>query len=991
MKPTFALFAALLSAPPAWLHAADTFIVKNGQPHAEIIVAQNPQRSVRLAAQDLRVYIEKISGAKLPIVTEPGGNDVAKIFVGKSSHTEALNIGSTGLKYGAYRIATGGDWMVLIGDDSDFTPIEPWAKSNGDVTSGKLQREWDKITGAQWGAPERIYKNILALPGETGMPSAQNAGGKPEPLRLWSYDERGSFNAVCGLLHKLGVRWYLPGELGEVVPSLKTIPWPKIDETVRPDFAQRRFNFRYATGSLDTSMWAMRLGIREPSGHQTTHGLHIMTHREEIFAAHPEWFAIYGGKRQNQPGQRLNQLCYSNEGLFQETVRNVRAQFDHYQTQVVSVMPPDGFSAICQCERCAGKDTPERGSRGVLSDYVWEFVNRVAKEVRKTHPERKISNCAYGAYTLPPEKLARLEANVDVIIVGGRRPINNKPEQQEELRQLREGWVAKTENPVMIFENYPFTDRGWYLPSFVPHTLGAGINAIKGISQGEDIWLTMKPDFDKVGIGYNHFMVYFTARMYWGGKDADVDAMFREYCRLFYGPAEHEMQAFFEYSEANWQEMEKEKTKVDRALELFALAQAKAAAGSVYGKRIALIDDYLKDLRSKSAQLGKQRGPVPQLRLVNVPPSKIVIDGKLDDAAWEKCPVSATGSLREIQTGRAPTFGTTVKTAWIGNDLYFAIRCDEHRGEKLNIAATRKDDAALWYGDAVEILIETDVRSYYQIAISPSGAVADLDRSVGRNEWFTWDSQAEVATQIAGDHWTAEIRIPVTKDENDPLHQVIGRYPTSSLPWHINVCRQRIRDHGAEHSAFSPTGAAHFHDAMKFAHFFGGRSHEFESAAPDADFLNAMRSAADLDRTRKREEALAAYTAAAEGKITDLQKSHALERAAAAARGLRKNDIAGQLAARIPMDTVKKAAQMQSLLESGKAQQVIAQFAAEDIATWPFWKRGDGYLMRGRANVIAKNAKQAETDLTSALEWLSDARSRKVAEENLASLGKANR
>jgi hypothetical protein len=47
--------------------------------------------------------------------------------------------------------------------------------------------------------------------------------------------------------------------------------------------------------------------------------------------------------------------------------------------------------------------------------------------------------------------------------------------------------------------------------------------------------------------------------------------------------------------------------------------------------------------------------------------------------------------------------------------------------------------------------------------------------------------------------------------------------------------------------------------------------------------------------------------------------------------------------------------------------------------------------MRGRANVIAKNAKQAETDLTSALEWLSDARSRKVAEENLASLGKANR
>ena len=68
--------------------------------------------------------------------------------------------------------------------------------------------------------------------------------------------------------------------------------------------------------------------------------------------------------------------------------------------------------------------------------------------------------------------------------------------------------------------------------------MGESINATKGISQGEDIWLTVRQDFDKVGIGFNHFLVYFTQRMYWGGKSADVDAMFREYCRLFYGPAE---------------------------------------------------------------------------------------------------------------------------------------------------------------------------------------------------------------------------------------------------------------------------------------------------------------------------------------------------------------------------------------------------------------------------------------------------------------------
>ena len=50
--------------------------------------------------------------------------------------------------------------------------------------------------------------------------------------------------------------------------------------------------------------------------------------RDEILAAHPEWFALYGGKRHNQPGQQVNQLCYSNDELFQETLRYVRALMD---------------------------------------------------------------------------------------------------------------------------------------------------------------------------------------------------------------------------------------------------------------------------------------------------------------------------------------------------------------------------------------------------------------------------------------------------------------------------------------------------------------------------------------------------------------------------------------------------------------------------------------------------------------------------------------
>lgn len=984
MKP-FLLILCILICFTLRSEADGPFLVQDGQPRAQIVIAENPQRAVRFAAEDLRTYLEKISGAKLPIVTEPGGNGIAKIFIGKSPHTEKLHITAEGLKDGAYRIVSGADWLVLIGDDSDFTPTGPWAQGNQDIVSGKTQGEWEKITGAKWGVPGlTMYKHRITLPGEIGRPDA--AKDKAEPWQAWGADERGSFNAVAGFLHGLGVRWYLPGELGEVVPVLKTIPLPKIDETVRPDFALRRLNFRFGNNGLETALWAMRLGTRDPLDFQVAHGMATMTGRDAIFAAHPEWFALYGGKRHYQPGYSKNQLCYSNEELFQETVRYVRAQFDLLHVNVASVMPPDGYTSICQCQLCAGKDSPERDNLGLLSDYVWDFVNRVAKEVRKTHPDKKILNCAYGIYALPPLKIAKLEPNVLVAIVGGRSPRFNKPEQQAEFRQRREAWVAKTDNPILVFENFPFTDRGWYLPAFTAHTLGGSVNATKRISQGEDISMTIPRDFTKTGAGLNHFLIYFTARSYWGGPQLDVDAMFREYCRLFYGPAEHEMHTFFTYCEANWQEMEKDKTKVDAALAHFAAAQAKADPTSVHGKRIALMDDFLKDLRSKSAQLGRQREPVPQFRLAR-DAAGIVIDGKLDDDFWQKYPAPFIGALRELQTGGKPTFGTTFKAAW-GTDgsLYLAIRCEERRGEKLNIAATKKDDAALWYGDAVEILIETESHSYYQIAVSPSGAIADLDRSASRAAWFSWDSQAEVATQIADDHWTVEIRIPVTQDENDPLHQVIGRKPSASLPWHFNVCRQRIREEGQEASAYSPTGVNHFHDVMKFAHFYEGRSHQFEHDAPAADYLEAIRLAADLARTGKRDEALAAYTAAADGKITDLQKSHALELAAATARALRKNDIADQLTARIPIEAVKKTAQMQSLLDSGKAAEVIAQFAAEDIAKWPFWKRGDGYFARGRAYFVTKDSRHAGADLTHALEWISDARMRKTAEENLASL-----
>jgi len=954
-------------------HAVDALIVKDGRPNARIVISETPPRSVRLAADELRTYIKRISGATLPITTEPADDGTVNIYVGRSEHTEKLGVSDKGLKHGAYRIAAGAGWMVLIGHDADFVPREPWARNNRDRVSGKLQRQWERITGEKWGVPNGgMYKNRQRMPGHIGKPDgAKTKDG--ETMTVWTFDERGSFNAVCGFLRDLGVRWYMPGEIGEIVPRIKNIPLPKINKTVRPDFEVRRFNVRLGTVDDQVMKWVMRLGIRNPYGLMVAHGMHDMTHTEAILKQHAEWFALYGGKRDTQLGERLNHLCYSNAELFKHTVRWARAQFDVYDFETVSIMPPDAYIAICQCNLCEGEEAPELGARGKLSNHVWDFVNRVAAEIRKTHPQKKIVCCAYGANTRPPTNIDKLEPNVQVVIVGGRRPRNSKPEQREAIRQLRDGWLAKTENPIIVFENYPFTSRGYYLPAFVPRTIGRSINATKGVSRGEDIWLSFPRYHDDEDLGFDHFQVYFTARMYWGGKDRDVGAMLEEYCRLFYGPAGSQMKAFFEYCEQNWQDMEQDKDKVDQALSLFAAAKAKAEPGSVYARRIARIDRFLDRLRSKAELLAQQRGPVPTLRIPWEPKQPIVIDGKLDDQYWRDCPTAAKGRLRELQTGRLPTFGTSFMSVWHRGSIYFAVRCQERPGEPLNIATKKNEDQSMWYGDAVEIELATDVHSYYQIAVNPAGALVDLDRGVDKSDWFRWQSQAEVAIRVAEDHWTVEIRIPVTEDENDPLNQVIGAKPSRSLPWHFNVCRQRVRKNGSEFSAFSPTGVKSFHAPMKFARIYDGRSHRFEADPSVTDYIIAVAKADELKKDRKHEAALAAYVKLAEdGGVNEFQKSDALRRAAEYARRLDDFERAEALADRIPIDAVAKTVRMQNLLEMRKPGALIEKYESDDITAWPFWIAGEAWLARGRASYETDDGRSAEQDLVRAEPLIAD-------------------
>ncbi|MBT6145897.1 MAG: hypothetical protein HOH74_10725, partial [Gemmatimonadetes bacterium] len=95
------LLSSLLVAFTAF---GEAFIVRDGKPEAEIVIAENAMRGTRLAAQELQIYVEKIAGAKLAVVTAPTNTVSVKLYVGQSPYTETLGVTTEGLKYGAYRI-----------------------------------------------------------------------------------------------------------------------------------------------------------------------------------------------------------------------------------------------------------------------------------------------------------------------------------------------------------------------------------------------------------------------------------------------------------------------------------------------------------------------------------------------------------------------------------------------------------------------------------------------------------------------------------------------------------------------------------------------------------------------------------------------------------------------------------------------------------------------------------------------------------------------
>jgi hypothetical protein len=150
-------------------------------------------------------------------------------------------------------------------------------------------------------------------------------------------------------------------------------------------------------------------------------------------------------------------------------------------------------------------------------------------------------------------------------------------------------------------------------------------------------------------------------------------------------------------------------------------------------------------------------------RLLVKPP---VIDGRLDDDAWQKQGEWSGGYTQQMPVeGAAPTEQTELKILYDDKYLYYAIRAYDDP-EKIHYYPGRRDDFGEYAVDVVGICFDSynDKRTGFEFDLTASGGKIDLILGNGETEWdTTWDAvwDGKVAHDEKG--WTAEARIPLNQ------------------------------------------------------------------------------------------------------------------------------------------------------------------------------------------------------------------------------------
>lgn len=341
LKSALLLCLAIVSPGPA--ASGGLTLVENGRSPHSIVMARDASPSERRAAQELRRFLEEMSGARLPIRSEDERPRGPWILVGRSRLLDRLGV----------------------------------------------RAPWDAL-GPEGFLLKTVGRHLVI------------AGGR----------QRGTMYGVYVFLEKLGCRWFT-AEVSRI-PKSPTIRVPPLDEVHKPSFEYREPFF---TEAFDRD-WAARnrmnghhLRLDESTGgkiqyYPFVHSFYALLPPEKYFRDHPEYYSLIAGKRRAERGQ----LCLTNPDVLRLAVGQVLRWIEERPEATIFSVSQNDWTGWCECESCRRVEEEEGGAH---SGPLLRFVNALAAEIEKKHPDKLIDTLAYW-YTEEPPAQVRPRPNVRI-------------------------------------------------------------------------------------------------------------------------------------------------------------------------------------------------------------------------------------------------------------------------------------------------------------------------------------------------------------------------------------------------------------------------------------------------------------------------------------------------------------------------------------------------------------------------------------------------
>lgn len=305
----FLTFAAQASAE-------EIVLAQSGQSAYRIVVADDASPSTKHGAEELQKFLQEMTGAKLPIVSDREAPGPKEIVLGNSARLKGLNLAIDFKALGkeGYVIRTTGPHLVIAGGDLRGTMYGVY---------GLLE---DHL-GCRWFAP-----GVSRIP-------------KSTRLVLPAIDER-------------------------KVPVLEYRE-PFTNDCFDGDWCARN-RVNSSSGRLDASHGGK---VRFGNGF-FVHTFNHLVPPEKYFDQHPEYFSLVKGKRLKKD----TQLCCTNEDVIRLCTEGIRkamaAQPDAF---VFSVSQNDWYNQ-CECDKCQALAKQEDSQIAPVLALVNRVAEAVEKE-----------------------------------------------------------------------------------------------------------------------------------------------------------------------------------------------------------------------------------------------------------------------------------------------------------------------------------------------------------------------------------------------------------------------------------------------------------------------------------------------------------------------------------------------------------------------------------------------------------------------------------